>query len=75
MLRPCGALRQLRPDELFCTKAGVIAFAQTWSRELARYNIRVNAVAPGSSPPRWCRRCGEGHPVMVSHTPRGEWEP
>lgn len=29
------------------TKAGVIAMTQTWARELARYNIRVNAVAPG----------------------------
>jgi 3-oxoacyl-[acyl-carrier protein] reductase len=29
------------------TKAGVINFARTWSRELGRYNIRVNAVAPG----------------------------
>ncbi|MGO4882669.1 MAG: beta-ketoacyl-ACP reductase [Bryobacteraceae bacterium] len=29
------------------TKAGVISFARTWSRELGRYNIRVNAVAPG----------------------------
>jgi 3-oxoacyl-[acyl-carrier protein] reductase len=28
-------------------KAGVIAFTQTWSRELGRHNIRVNAVAPG----------------------------
>jgi 3-oxoacyl-[acyl-carrier protein] reductase len=29
------------------TKAGVINMARTWSRELGRYNIRVNAVAPG----------------------------
>jgi 3-oxoacyl-[acyl-carrier protein] reductase len=29
------------------TKAGVISFTRTWSRELGRYNIRVNAVAPG----------------------------
>jgi len=29
------------------TKAGVIAMTRTWSRELGRYGIRVNAVAPG----------------------------
>ncbi|MBZ5538025.1 MAG: 3-oxoacyl-ACP reductase FabG [Acidobacteriia bacterium] len=29
------------------TKAGIISFARTWSRELGKYNIRVNAVAPG----------------------------
>ncbi len=29
------------------TKAGVRAMTVTWSRELARYGIRVNAIAPG----------------------------
>lgn len=29
------------------TKAGVISMTQTWARELGKYNIRVNAVAPG----------------------------
>jgi len=28
-------------------KAGVINMTRTWARELGKYNIRVNAVAPG----------------------------
>jgi 3-oxoacyl-[acyl-carrier protein] reductase len=29
------------------SKAGVVNFTKTWARELGRYNIRVNCVAPG----------------------------
>ena len=29
------------------TKSGVINMTRTWSRELGRFNIRVNAIAPG----------------------------
>jgi 3-oxoacyl-[acyl-carrier protein] reductase len=30
------------------SKAGVVGMTKVWARELGRYNIRVNAVAPGS---------------------------
>lgn len=54
------------------TKAGVIAMTRTWARELGKYKIRVNAVAPGfigtdmvrAMPPKVV----EG---MVGHTPLG----
>ncbi len=29
------------------SKAGVIGMSKTWARELGKYNIRVNAIAPG----------------------------
>jgi 3-oxoacyl-[acyl-carrier protein] reductase len=54
------------------TKAGVIAFARTWSRELAKYNIRVNAVAPGFIATEMVQKMPEKVVQnMVSHTPLG----
>lgn len=54
------------------TKAGVISFTKTWARELGKYNIRVNAVAPGfiatdmvkGIPPKVLE-------TMTQHTPLG----
>lgn len=54
------------------TKAGVIAFARTWSRELAKYNIRVNAVAPGFIATEMVQKMPEKViQNMVAHTPLG----
>jgi 3-oxoacyl-[acyl-carrier protein] reductase len=54
------------------SKAGVIAFTQTWSRELGRYNIRVNAVAPGFIATDMVRTIPEKvMQQMVARTPLG----
>ena len=54
------------------TKAGVIAFTRTWSRELSKYNIRVNAIAPGFIATEMVKKMPEKViQSMVSHTPLG----
>ena len=53
-------------------KAGVIAFTRTWSRELGKHNIRVNAIAPGFITTELIRTIPEKvMDNMVSHTPLG----
>jgi 3-oxoacyl-[acyl-carrier protein] reductase len=53
-------------------KAGVVALTRTWSRELGKYNIRVNAVAPGFIATDMVRSMPERIiQTMVSHTPLG----
>jgi 3-oxoacyl-[acyl-carrier protein] reductase len=54
------------------TKAGVIAMTRTWARELGRYGIRVNAVAPGFVATEILRSMPQKVlDTMVEHTPLG----
>jgi 3-oxoacyl-[acyl-carrier protein] reductase len=54
------------------SKAGVIGMTRTWARELGKYKIRVNAVAPGFIATEMVRamppKIVEG---MMTHTPLG----
>jgi 3-oxoacyl-[acyl-carrier protein] reductase len=54
------------------TKAGVISFTKTWARELGKYNIRVNCVAPGFIATNMARAMPEKVLAsMAQHTPLG----
>jgi len=54
------------------TKAGVIGMTKTWARELGRYGIRVNAVAPGFVKTEIISDMPEKIiQTMVAHTPMG----
>ncbi len=54
------------------TKAGVIGMTKVWARELGRYNIRVNAVAPGFTLTEMVRQMPEKVlDSMRGHTPLG----
>jgi 3-oxoacyl-[acyl-carrier protein] reductase len=55
------------------TKAGIISFTKTWSRELGKYGIRVNAVAPGFIGTEMVRQMPPNIlESMVAHTPLGK---
>ncbi|MFY9820115.1 MAG: SDR family oxidoreductase, partial [Thermoanaerobaculia bacterium] len=54
------------------TKAAVVNMTKTWARELGRYNIRVNAVAPGFIATEMVTAMPEKIlQGMVAHTPLG----
>lgn len=54
------------------TKAGVIGMTKVWARELGRYNIRVNAVAPGFTLTEMVKQMPQKIlDGMVSQTPLG----
>lgn len=54
------------------TKSAVIAMTRVWARELARYKIRVNAVAPGFVATEILKAMPQKVlESMVSHTPLG----
>ena len=54
------------------TKAGVIGMTKVWARELGKYQIRVNAVAPGFIATEMIRQMPEKiQQTLVGHTPLG----
>ena len=54
------------------TKAGVIGMTRVWARELGKYHIRVNAVAPGFIATEMVKAMPEKVlQSMVDHTPVG----
>ncbi len=54
------------------TKAGVIGMTKVWARELGRFGVRVNAVAPGFTLTEMVRQMPEKIlEGMVAHTPLG----
>jgi 3-oxoacyl-[acyl-carrier protein] reductase len=54
------------------TKAGVIGMTKVWARELGRYGIRVNAVAPGFTATEMVAAMPEKvQETMRAHTPLG----
>ncbi len=54
------------------TKGGVITMTKTWSRELGRYGIRVNAIAPGFIATEILKAMPQKViDNMVAHTPVG----
>jgi 3-oxoacyl-[acyl-carrier protein] reductase len=67
-----GLYGNLGQSNYAATKAGVIGMTKVWARELGRYNIRVNAVAPGFIMTEMVQKMPEDVLAnMRAHTPLG----
>ncbi len=67
-----GLLGNFGQTNYVASKAGVIGMTRTWARELGKYNIRVNAVAPGFIATAMVKAMPEKVlESMVAHTPIG----
>jgi 3-oxoacyl-[acyl-carrier protein] reductase len=67
-----GLLGNFGQTNYVASKAGVIGMTRTWARELGKYKIRVNAVAPGFIATAMVKAMPEKvRESMVAHTPIG----
>jgi 3-oxoacyl-[acyl-carrier protein] reductase len=67
-----GLLGNFGQTNYVASKAGVIGMTRTWARELGRYKIRVNAVAPGFIATDMVRSMpAKVLEAMVARTPMG----
>ncbi|MGA7459324.1 MAG: beta-ketoacyl-ACP reductase [Candidatus Korobacteraceae bacterium] len=67
-----GLLGNFGQTNYVASKAGVIGMTRTWARELGRYKIRVNAVAPGFIATDMVRAMPEKVlQAMIARTPLG----
>ncbi len=67
-----GLLGNFGQTNYVASKAGVIGMTRTWARELGKYKIRVNAVAPGFIATAMVKAMPEKVlNSMVAHTPIG----
>jgi len=56
------------------SKAGVVGMTKVWAREMGRYNVRVNAIAPGLIKTNMLRNIPEPHLAeLKKHQPLGRF--